>query len=273
MEKESFMDDKIQYEEKCADYQSAINSIKSWEEKTLAEMPEAPAELACVKIKLADEMLDLMSHYLALNGLSQSLLKKKDEEMLNNGRKSLIKAVSYMEETVSPYLDVPYSDYQDKLELIEQVAMDKRYLLIRKMGLAGDLLKYAYGGNSARWRWSFVEIDGRVATIAKNFFDLKNALVNMDPRSPCYEASVYYLRLLKKMLPRSAASYREKYELAANVPTDFQKAIDFLNAMRYVHFILGEADDAEMFKKKADIWSAKLKADKETKKAIDDKTT
>jgi hypothetical protein len=139
-------------------------------------------------------------------------------------------------------------------------------LLARKLGLSIQLLKDAYGENT-KWRWAFVELEGRCAAGIKNIFDIKNAVSFNDPRSPHYEPSMRHLRLIKKLLMQAADRYREKYELSTNRIDDFKMGIIFLSALRRIHIIVGDRDDAETVKKKLDVWSSKLEID--TKKIKD----
>jgi hypothetical protein len=188
------------------------------------------------------------------------MLKLRNEEALNDARKALYKAVIYLEEVVSKYIDAPFSDYEDKLEEIASLDAAGRYLLARKLGLCLQLLKNAYGDNT-KWRWAFVELEGRCTTVIKNIYDLKNAVSNTDPRSPNYEPALRHLRLIKKLLMQAADRYREKYEMSTNRIDDFKMAIHFLGALRRLHIVMGDRDDAETLKKKLDIWSAKLEKD------------
>jgi len=205
-------------------------------------------------------MINLASNYMAVNGISQAVLKVKNEESLNEARKSLYKAVMYLEEAVSNYIDAPFSDYEDKLAVIESFDQNYRYQLVRKMGLAIDMLEQAYGDNS-KWRWTFVELEGRFATTTKNLLDLRNVIVNSSPQSPFYDSTVYHLRLVKKLLTQAADRYREKYELSTGQMLDFKTGINFLGALRRIHIVLSESEDAEMIKKKYAIWKVKLESD------------
>ena len=157
-------------------------------------------------------------------------------------------------------MDVPFSEYEERLAEISMLDARRRYALIRKMGLALQLLKDAYGDNT-KWKWSFVELEGRFAAAAKNIIDLKSAVSNTDPRSPDYEPTVYHLRLIKKLLVQAADRYREKYELSTNRIDDFKMGINFLNALKRIHNILGDRNESEQIKKKVDIWAAKLEVD------------
>ena len=128
------------------------------------------------------------------------------------------------------------------------------------MGFAIDLLMHTYGDNT-KWRWTFVELEGRFAATAKNILDLKSAYANTDPSSPYYDSTLYHLRLVKKLLNQSADRYREKYELSTGQMSDFKTGISFLGALRRLHIILAESEESESTKKKLTIWKQKLEAD------------
>jgi len=255
--------DRHVYSEKVKNYVSAAKNLLKTEKdllmETRADKPEAPLR----KLVLVDEMLNLASNYIAVNGVSQAVLKVKNEEALNDARKSLYKAVIYLEELVSNSIDAPFSDYEEKLAAIEAFDANQRYLLVRKMGFSIDLLEQAYGDNS-KWRWTFVELEGRFAATAKNIMDFRNAISNKSPESPYYESTVYHLRLIKELLSRSASRYRDKYELSTQQMLDFKTGINFLAALRRIHIVLSESEEAEEIKKKLAIWKTKM--DTDTKK-------
>jgi len=253
-------EDRYQYLEKTKPYKATIQSLLKREKTVLHVIKQDSQGAAFKRLILANEMIFLASNYIVLGGVSQSMLKLRSEEALNDGRKSLYKAIIYLEEVVSPLVDAPFSEYEERLTEIASIDAQKRYNLIRKMGLALQLIKIAYGDNT-KWKWAFVELEGRYAAVAKNIMDLKTAVANTDPRSPHYEPTMYHLRLMKKLLLQAADRYREKYELSTNRIDDFKMGIHFLNALKRVHILLGERSDAEMLKRKADIWTSKLEVD------------
>jgi hypothetical protein len=252
--------DRQAYQDKVKIYIAMTKALLKTEKDLIMESRKDSPDAILQKLVLADEMLNLASNYMAINGVSQAVLKVKNEEALNDARKSLYKAVIYLEETVSNYIDVPFADYEKKLLAIDAFDPNQRYQLIRKMGLAIDLIEQAYGDNS-KWRWTFVELEGRFTTVAKNMMDLKNVIVNKAPDSPYYDSTVYHLRLIKKLLSQSADRYREKYELSTGQMLDFKTGISFLGALKRIHIILAESEDAEEVKKKYNIWSTKLDTD------------
>jgi len=254
------LEDRNQYYDKIRPCREIIKSFLNKENATLKVLKRDNTNASFIRLGLVDEMINLTSYYIILSKVSQSMLKLRSEEALNEGRKSMYKAVIYLEEVVSNLVDAPYSEYEAKLVQIASLDAKQRYDMVRKLGLALSLLKNAYGFNT-KWKWAFVELEGRYAATVKNFIDLKNAVTNTDPRSPDYEPAVRHLRLIKKLLMQAADRYREKYELSTNRIDDFKMGIHFLNSLRRLHIILGERDDADTVKKKTDIWSAKLELD------------
>jgi hypothetical protein len=248
------------YHEKVDSYVSMTKVLLKAEKDLLLESRSNNHDAPLKKLTLVDEMINLASNYMAVNGVSQAVLKVKNEESLDNARKSLYKAVMYLEEIVSNYIDAPFSDYEEKLATIEAFDENQRYQLVRKFGLAIDMIEQAYGDNS-KWRWTFVELEGRFATVTKNLLDLRNVIVNSTPQSPFYDSTVYHMRLVKKLLTQASDRYREKYELSTGQMQDFKTGINFLGALRRIHIVLSESEDAETIKKKYAIWKAKLETD------------
>lgn len=252
---------RVQYAEKTKVFQDKINMfLKREEMMSSAFKREEDEGTALKRIVLVDDMLNLASNYLILSKTSFAMLSLRNEEALHEARKTLYKAVMYMEEVVSGFVDAPFSDYEERLRSIATVDAAQRYLLVRKLGLSVDLLQDGFG-TTTKWRWAFVELEGRSAVIAKNILDLKKAVANSDPRSPDYEPTVRHLELVKKLLSKTASRYRSKYELSSNQIDDFKMGIHFLEALKRFHTVFGESGEAASVKRTLDIWSAKLEGD------------
>ena len=206
-------------------------------------------------------MIYIATLYIAINNLSVAILGPKDNEALNDARKILYKAIIYLEEIVSSFVDVQYSEIEDKVATIANISIEKRFALVRKLGLAIRLLEDAFGDNS-KWKWSFVEINGRFTTVAKNLIDMKQACKDFfEPSSADYENSVLYIRLIKKLLDQSATQYRDRYELSTHRVDDMRLAINYLSASRRVSILIGNSDEAEEIKKKGAVWKGKMDSD------------
>jgi hypothetical protein len=249
-----------EYYEKTREFQAAIDTIQEREASIRLLIQKNPTGSAYRRLILAEDMMDLASNYLILNGISLSLLQVKNDLALDAGRKSVFKGVADLEELVTGYVDAAFSQYGFKLRELESVEPERRYGLIRKMGLAIQLLENACG-DQGKWKWVFVELEGRFAAVAKNIFDLKRAVANTDPRSPHYAATVRHLGLIKRLLAESGNQYRIRYELFSHNVVDFIRGIGFLKALRRIHTLLGERDEAEIVKKKIDVWSLKMETD------------
>ncbi|MDR0494665.1 MAG: hypothetical protein LBG95_03440 [Treponema sp.] len=251
--------------EETDEYRAAIDKILAQEQEILATITHDDPNAAFKRLGLADSMLNLVSNYIVIDGVIQSVLKLKNEESLNTARKTLYKSIIYLEEVVSNYVDVPYSDYENKLKEIDSMTPAQRYLLIRKMGLAIHLLENAYGDNT-KWKWTFVEMEGRYAAVAKNIINLKDVQANSNFESEHYEPTVRHLALVKKLFGQAADRYRQKYELSTNRIDDFRLGVNFLSALRRLCIVTGDQNEAVMTKKKLDIWNVKLETDNEKQK-------
>ncbi|MDR0386937.1 MAG: hypothetical protein LBH57_02760 [Treponema sp.] len=262
--------DRRLYFEKIAPYRTEIEAILKREKKQLPIIQQNPVNAAFKRLALVDDMLNLTSYYIILNGVSVAVLKVKNEDALNDARKSLYKSIIYLEQVVTGLVDAGFSEYEDKMAEIASMDSAQRYFLVRKLGLAIQLLENAYGDNT-KWRWSFVEIEGRYAAVTKNLLDMKNAVTNTDPRSPNYEPSMYHLRLVRRLLSQAADRYRERYEMSTTRIEDYQMGIDFLGALKRILAVMGDREEAEAVRRKIEIWHTKLELDIRKRQEIQQK--
>ncbi len=238
-----------------------INESLKKEKEMLSLMRQDNSGVEYKKITLAEEMIYVATLYISINTISLKMLETKNNDALNDSRKTIYKAIIYLEEVVSNVVDCPYSELEGRLTQISNVPLEKRYYLIRKLGLVIQMLVEAFGDNS-KWKWSFIELRGRFVVIAKNFIDMKQAAKDyFDPRSADYDNTVLYVRQIRKLLEKSAMEYRDKYEISTRRIDDMRQAINFLIAERRVAMVLGDKDDAEEIRKKALVWKTKMEAD------------
>jgi hypothetical protein len=255
------------YFEKVKEHRRTIEAGLAKEKTLLELLSKDESGIAYKRLHLAEEVLDLSSWYLLVNTLSVSLLGIKNEDYLLEGRKTLVRALKYVEDTVPAYLDVPFSDYEKSLDEIKDFSMEARNRLFRKFGFAIQSYEDAFGENS-KYSWSFIELWGKFGALAKNFLDLRSLVSDLDFSSPLRPVLSAHVALVKNIFQRCADRYREKYELYTNKPADFRQAIVYLSAMRRLSIALGDRDEAETLKKKMDVWNTKLEADeKKTEEA------
>jgi hypothetical protein len=132
--------------------------------------------------------------------------------------------------------------------------------MTKKMGLAIELLIAAFGNNT-KWKWAFVELQGRFAAVAKNMLDLSAINANTEPGAPAYEVTKYHLNRVKQLLADVSAQYRERYNLSTHSIDDLQTARHFLEALRYLHIALGESGEAEKTKSQIDFLLATIESE------------
>lgn len=213
------------------------------------------------KIALAEQMIYLATVQMSINDVSLEMLEVKNNDILNDARKSLYKAIIYLEDVVSNTVDCPYADIETKIAPIANLSITKRLEIIRKLGLAIDMLVDAFGENS-KWKESFVELRGRHAVVAKNFVDMKEAVKNyFDHNSPVYEDTVLYVRLIRELLSKCATDYRDRYELASKRVDDMRMAVNLLIALRRIAMVMSDSEQSEEIRKKALVWKTKMESD------------
>ena len=251
---------KKRYSEKIREYKNITEEMQRREKSLIAVIQKEDNGAEYQRFTLSEEILDRISYLTLMNKLSVALLGVKNESFLNDARKDIYKSIIYLEENVTGYIDVPFSDYEEKIRKFEDYNERQRYALLRKLGFSIQSVKDGFGENT-KWKWSFVEMEGRFATVSKNLLDFKTLVAGLDPRVDGYEVRLAHLDLTKRMLQHSADRYREKYELSTSRIDDFKLAINYLSALRRVHLMLGEADQGDTVKKKLDVWKNKMESD------------
>ena len=243
-------EDRELFKKESKQYEDLIKAELDKEKEMLTTMKGDAVGVEYKKLILAEQMIYIATLYNAINTASVKILEVKNNDALNEGRKILYKALIYLEEVVTNIVNVAPSEVSDKMEAIANTPLEKRYFLVRKLGLAIQMIIDAFGDNS-KWKWSFVELEGRFAVVAKNLYDFKKyGKAYLDPGDADNENSILYMRLIKTLLDKSANAYRDKYELSSRRLDDMKNAINFLLARRRVSVALSESEDAEELKKK-----------------------
>jgi hypothetical protein len=212
------------------------------------------------KIKIASHYIDIVSIYCAMTDLSVNLLSHKNESYLDAGRKALYKAIIVLEDVVSNTVDMPLGENYELLASLENFSDSDRLGLIRNLGYTISLIEDRYGKNT-KWKWSFVEMEGRYAVIAKNLFDFRSYQKKNDPTIEGFDDRYDYLFLVKDFLIDASNRYREKYELTNHSTEDMRKAIEYLRALKRIHILFNEKNEVQNVTKRIELWSQKFEAD------------
>ncbi|MCI6798348.1 MAG: hypothetical protein MR970_02645 [Spirochaetia bacterium] len=250
-----------QFRKEADCYKKRIEESLEKEKNILSVLKSSPGDASYKKLTLAEEMIYVATLYIAINGSSLKIMELKNNDALNDARKMLYKAIIYLEEIVTNSINIAYSELAEQMAAIANVPVQKRYMLVQKLGLAIQMVIDGFGDNS-KWKWSFVELQGRFSVVAKNLLDMKAAVKDyFDPNSSDYDTTVLYIRLLKKLLDDSATAYRDRYELSTRRIDDINAGINFLLANRRISIALGNSEEAEEIKKKAITWKKLMESD------------
>lgn len=250
-----------EFNEKIRPIKEQINALVKKDKDESFALRNLKDGIEFKKIALAEQMIYLATVQMSINNVSVEMLEVKNNDILNDARKSLYKAIIYLEDVVSNTVDCPYSDIEAKILPIKEISITKRLEVIRKLGLAIDLLVDAFGENS-KWKESFVELRGRHAVVAKNFVDMKQAVKDyFDHNSPVYEDTILYVRLVRELLSKCANDYRDRYELASKRVDDMRIAVNLLIALRRIAMVMSDSEESENIRKKALVWKTKMESD------------
>ena len=257
---------KEQYADKLKEHKQELDRLREKESNLNAKARASKDQAGVLNLSAADVNLNIVSYLVLMNNLSVALLGIKNDAYLNEARKTCYKAIINLENSVSNYIDVPFSEYENRLEKIASINEAKRWSLIKKMGFSIQAVKDGFGENT-KWKWSFVEVEGRFAVVAKNLLDLKSLMSGLDPRAEFYQERYAHLKLVKRLLQTSADGYREKYELSTLRIDDFKLAINYLGSLRRLNALVGEPEEANELKRKIDIWKSKMDQDLKKKES------
>ncbi len=197
---------------------------------------------------IANEYLKIIGLYCAMNDESVQIMNFKNENYLNEARKLIYQVLIHLEDVVTPHIDIPPNNLEDKLEAIAKLNPQRKLNLLNAIGFRIQQVVDAFGDNT-KWKWSFVEIDGRYAVVTKNMIDYRVAIANNDPRKPYYVENLNLMRMVKEQLEKASRRYREKYEQTTKETEDIKKSIAFIAAMRRILILMGQSEEANKYKR------------------------
>lgn len=199
-------------------------------------------------VLIASEYLKIIGLYCAMNDESVQIMNFKNENYLNEARKLIYQILIHLEDVVTPHIDIPPNELEDRLTGIEKLNPQRKLNLLTGIGYRIQQVVDAFGDNT-KWKWSFVEIDGRYAVVTKNIIDYRDAIANNDPRKPYYVENLNLMRMVKEQLEKASRRYREKYEQTTKETEDIKKSIAFIAATRRIMILTGQGEEANKYKR------------------------
>ncbi len=213
------------------------------------------------RVAASNNYLETVKVYAKMNEYSIQIMDMKNDLYLTNSRKNIYQAIKMLETIVGNIID---SSLTDNAEIIEKLSLlnPKRVLnLLKKIDYCIAIVQLAEGDTS-KWKWTFVEMYGKLAALTKNMINFKvYAQQVYDPTTPFYKEINELFQLAKRLIENAAQKYRNKYELTTMGVTDMNKGIEFLNLLLRIYIILNEQLQAQETKKTIEKWKDKLEQD------------
>ena len=246
-----------EYQQRIDLYKARIDEIATRLKNNTLEMIKNKDKDAVLKIENSNLYLNQITIYCGMNEISVNLLAVKNTAYLEKARQLLYEAIMSIEKVVTNFLDVPFSDYSEQLNKISNINDIDRLNLVKKIGYCIDIVKENFGENT-KWKWSFIEIEGRMTIVAKNIFDLRRFQKFDDPREVGFQERREHLKIIQTLLMNSSNGYREKFELSTKDLEDLKRAVDFQKTLLRINQLLGDNEKIENCKKQIDVWNSLL---------------
>lgn len=209
-------------------------------------------------ISTANEHLELVKLHAEKSKINETYLRKKNDDFLNEARKAYFKALLEMETFLGTIIDTSLSEMKETLDLIPKMDPLRVVTLYKKFRDNLTLITEGYGQNT-KYTWSFVDMEARYVCCMKNLMNWRELAIN-DPRNIFYQENYELIVKIKLDIQNSAKKLQEKYQLAGNEKENLVQAIRFMSALRSIHILLNEQNEAEIAKKTTDSWNKMLKA-------------
>jgi hypothetical protein len=256
--------EKVAYNNYVKEHQQDIDKIKTKLKEVTVKMKSMRGITGYFNIEAILDYIKIIKVYLKMNDISNDMLGQKNETYLNNARKEIYRIIQLAEEVVGSDLDRSLKENEEYLIKIEKINSAQILNLLRLIqDVIARLIKGF--GEGSKWKWSFVDIQGRMAIVTRNFINFSALQKTRDPRMQFYKERRELLKLCKSSLNNAAQQFRTRYEVSTNVPADMIKSIELLSALRKISILFSEADEAAKLKNTIDALRERLEADEKKK--------
>lgn len=264
--------EKAAYNDYIKEHKNEIEELNKKIKENDAKKKSMPNIEAYLNLENTIEILNIILTYIKMSDVSLEMLNVKNERFLDNARKELYKAIQTMETVVGSDTDRTLKENETYLQKIDMV--NPRQILRIIQSIHHAFVKVIEKmGEGSKWKWSFVDLYGRIAVITKNITNFSDLQKFRDPRSDYYRERQELLELCKRFLGDAAKQFRNRYELSTQVPSDIIRSIELLSALRKIHILFGESEEGTKLKYTIDALRERLEADekKSDKKKKDKK--
>ena len=235
-------------------YKPALTKVSNEAKFIETEIATIEDELAVKekKIELAFKYIQISNYFCNMADIALNKIDSRMESTTTDARIALSTSVTYLEDTFGLDVNGSLLTNSEVHEHLENKITDQyKYKIIIYLCYTSKYLKHLFGENS-KWKWNLIEIDKRIAILAKNMIDYKTYIKNTNPAIDGYKERVKTMILIKKLISKSIDAYRIKYEVTDKNDEDMLLSINMVDVLRSIANYLGEVQSAEDFKKTHD---------------------
>ena len=230
----------------------------------LAKKKKHPNLWAYYNLEQVVEHVNITMLYLNISDASIDILKLKNASFLESARKEYYKVLPLLEEIVGTDIDRPLVENKEYLEKIDKVTIRHILQISNKLLFTFETLLEKMGENN-KFKWSFVDLFVRIATVIKNSINWSEIEKLRDLRNPMFKDRNELIKICKTTLEEAAKQARQKYEMTSLAPGEIKKAIDLVSALRRVNVLFNETDEAQKNKTLIDALKARLEEEEKKK--------
>ncbi|PJZ70077.1 hypothetical protein CH373_09795 [Leptospira perolatii] len=259
---------KQEFQEKLVDFRNFLEDLKKETNLLKSQSRKEPKMEPYFNIALSVNSIKNINTCLLINEISVSILDLKSDTYLNQGRKEIYSAISYMEKVVGVDYESGLAENKDLLLKIQEFNPIQRLNFVKGLRLSTNNTIEAFGANS-KWKWSFPEIHFKIAILSKNLFDFRAFEKERDLENPYFYPRQEHYNLVLELCNHAAQEYRAKFDLSTQDASDLKKSIVLLEVNRKILQTTGETEDLgktktliESLKEKVEL----IEAEKEKKK-------
>ncbi len=203
-----------------------------------------------------DVALNRTNYYIIMYELGIDYLHAHKDEYLSKARQTFMGVLDQIERVYTKNIDTTFSEIIEGLEKNPVSFKAVNQILIKISITLNYLKRNLY--ESAKYKYVYIELAGRVAAVLKNMFNFKEYQEKRDPRIEGYEDREFAIKEIMQMLEAATNGFREKFEMQGNDPGNMVRALDYLSMLRKIHVIAGDTEEAENLKKRSQTWKSRL---------------
>lgn len=256
--------EKAQYDQQIKGPKAELEAAGKRLKDILAKKKKSPNIAGYYNLEMVMEHINITMLYLNMSDMSTDILKTRNTAFLESAKKEFYKVLPLIEEIVGTEIDRPLVDNKDALKQIEKVTIRQILQLSQKILFVFETMIDKMGENN-KFKWSFVDLYVRIATIIKNMINFAELEKYRDMRNPYFKDRTELIRLCKTTLEEAGKQARQKYEMTSLAPGEIKKAIDLVSVLRKINVLFGETDDAQKNKTLIDALKARLEEEEKKK--------